>query len=304
MKRVFRALPFLALLGALAAMPLRAQEIESSVAVNVDQLPISLQEEVAGFGDELRRYVDNTRWTEADWTGDKVKMNFTVVFTGGSSEGDYSAKILVGSQRSVYKSENYSPMMKVLDDGWIFHYVRNQPFQRDPSRYDELTGLIDFYVYLALGLDLDSYAEYGGSSMYDRANTIADRAQLLQGDGAKAWTTQGVAGSWSRYGFVKELINLRFQPIRHYIYEYHYNGLDLLAKDRGAALDSISDHLTDLVRTIDNLVQPSTIVRVLNDAKNTEYASLFIGYHDPMVWRKLLYIDPSHQSIYEAAKNK
>jgi hypothetical protein len=304
MKRVARTLAVLLGLGALTLAPLRAQEVDATVAVNVDQLPSSLQQEVAGFGEELSRYINTTRWTDLDWSGDKVKMNINVVFTEGSSEGDFSAKILVGSQRSVYKSDNLSPMIKVLDDGWLFHYVRNQPFQHDPTRYDDLTGLIDFYVYLAIGMDLDSYAEFGGSSMYDKAWTLAQRAQLLQGDAAKAWTTQATPGSWSRYGFVKELTDIRFQPIRRYIYDYHYNGLDLLAKDRASALDSINGYLSDLVRAIDKLVQPSTIVRVLNDAKNTEYAGLFIGYHDPVVWRKLLYIDPGHQSIYAAAQDK
>lgn len=304
MNRRILALSVLTAALSFLTAPVRAQEVEATVTINVDQLPASLQQEVAGFGEELQRYVNSTRWTDADWTGDKVRMNFNVVFTGGSSDGDYGAKLLVGSQRGVYKSENLSPMMKVLDDGWLFHYVRNQPFQRDPSRYDELTGLIDFYVYLALGLDLDSYAYLGGSSMYDRAWTIAQRAQLLQGDGIKAWTTQATPGSWSRYGFVKELTDIRFQPIRQFIFDYHYNGLDLMAKDRQVALDSINEHLSDLVRTIDKLVQPSTIVRVLNDAKYIEYSGLFVGYSDPMAWRKILYIDPGHQSIYEAARNK
>ena len=46
---------------------------------------------------------------------------------------------------------------------------------RDPSRYDELTGLIDFYVYIALGLELDSYGYLGGDAMYSRAWQIAQR---------------------------------------------------------------------------------------------------------------------------------
>ena len=44
------------------------------------------------------------------------------------------------------------------------------------------------------------------------------------------------------------------------------------------------------------------VLRVLNDAKNIEYAELFTGYGDQVVWRKLLAIDPGHKSVYETAR--
>jgi hypothetical protein len=295
--------PFLfgAILSA-GALPVAAQEIDATVTVNADRLPIAARQEVAGFAEEMQRYINTTRWTGDTWEGEKVTMNFNVVFDNAGSDGSYAARLLVGSQRNIYKATSLSPMMKLLDDAWTFHYVRNQPFQQDPSRYDELTGLIDFYVYIALGLDLDSYGYLGGDAMYNRAWQIAQRAQLRQD--LEGWTTQATPGSYSRYGFIRELTEIRFSPLRKFIFDYHYNGLDLIAKDRAAALDSVSLHLGELVKTIDRLVQPSTIVRVLNDAKNVEYGELFAGSTDPMIWKKLLYIDPGHQSVYEAARNR
>jgi hypothetical protein len=293
------------LAGALLAIGgsrLAAQEIDATVTVDAQRLPLSSQQEVAGFAEEMRRYLNTTRWTNEEWEGDKVGMNFSVIFDNVTPDGIYTARVLAGSQRGIYKSTNQSPMMKVLDEGWTFHYSRNQPFQQDLSRYDELTGLIDFYVYIALGLDFDSYGYLGGSAMFARAMQIAERAQVRQD--LSGWSTQTTPGSYSRYGFVRELTDLRFSPLRKFIYDYHYIGLDGLARDRGAALDSINNSLGELVKTIDRLVQPTTIVRVLNDAKNIEYSQLFIGYNDPMVWKKLLYIDPGHQSVYEAARNR
>lgn len=283
--------------------PLGAQEIDATVTINDTQLSIAARSEVTDFAHEMERYLESTRWTDAEWSGEKVKLTFNVVFGGVNPDGVYSAKLLVGSQRSVNKWQNLSPMMKVFDEAWVFGYVRNQPFVQDLTRYDDLTGLIDFYVYMALGLDFDSYAPQAGATMYERAWQIAQRAQLRQGEG---WTTSGSPGSYTRYNFVKEMMDIRFAPIRKYIYDYHYNGLDLLVDGKRSALDSINTHLSDLVIAIDRLVQPSTIVRVLNDAKNVEYSELFVGYDDPegRVWNKLLYIDPTHKAIYDAARSK
>ena len=285
----------------LSSTVLSAQEVEATVTVNADQLSGSLRDEVAGFGDDLKRYVDEMRWTEYQWDGERVRMNFNVIFTGYSG-GMLSAKLLVGSQRLIDKSDAASPMMKVLDESWTFPYSRNQPFQRDYNRYDELTGLIDFYVYTALGLDLDSYNLYGGADMLAKAREIAQRAQTRSSGGA--WSTQVQSGVYSRYGLIRELTDIRYNPIRRFIFDYHFNGLDLLARDRAAALDSVSAHLGNLVVAKNKLVEGSTLLRVLTDAKHIELSELFAGYHDESIWRKLAYIDPTHTTIYESARNR
>lgn len=296
--------PFLlvsVLFAVAAAAQLRAQEIDATVTVNADQLPFTLQQEVAGFADDMQHYVNQTRWTAGEWEGGKIKMNFSVVFTG-YVDGVYGAKLVVGSQRAINNSEKFSPMVKILDEAWNFQYVRSQPFIQDPTRYDPLTGLIDFYVNIAIGLDLDSYGSLGGASSYEKSWTLAQRAQVR--NDVNGWSPDVASGNYSRYGLIRELTELRFAPIRRFIYSYHYNGLDLIQADRKAALDSINNHLTALVIVKDKLVQPSVLLRVFNDAKYIEYAELFAGYPDATVWRKLLYLDPGHQSVYEEAKSR
>lgn len=298
-----KSLPTIILLAALVlgTGTLHAQEVEATVTMNTDQLTFADRQEVAGFADDMENYINTTRWTGEEWEGEKVKMNFSVVFVG-KDKGYYLARLVAGSQRDVNKSEKLSAMMKVLDESWNFQYNRGQPFIQDETRYDPITGLIDFYVYIALGLDLDSYGNLGGATMYEKAWTIAQRAQVRTD--AEGWSTQTSSGSYSRYGFIREFTDLRFNPIRTFIYNYHYNGLDLMADDRNAALDSVNTHLTDLVVAVDKIVQPSVIVRVLNDAKYVEYAETFTGYRDPIVWRKLMRIDPGHTSTYEEARDR
>lgn len=280
---------------------LAAQEIDATVTVNSDQLSPAARQEIVAFGDDLQRYINDTRWTGSPWEGEKIKVTFSVIFTGYNGS-NYSARLVVGSQRNINSSEKLSPMVKIMDEAWNFQYVRSQPFIQDQTRYDPLTGLIDFYVYIAIGLDLDSYANLGGASTYEKAWTLAQRAQVR--NDVDGWSTQVSPGTYSRYELIRELTESRFAPLRRFLYDYHYNGLDLLSQNRQMGLDSANTALSGLVIAKDKLVQPSVLLRVMNDAKYMEYAELFAGYSDPKVWRKLQYIDPGHQSAYEAAQGK
>lgn len=286
----------------LVGQSLRAQEVEAIVSVNSERLPVKLREEVAGFGDELERYVNETRWVGDGWQGAPIQINFSVSFVQGGDDGSFRANLVVVSQRDIYLSDRYSPLMRVLDEDWNFRYVRNQQFQQNTVGYDPVTSVIDFYVYLALGLDLDTYGYLGGKDMYERSLQIARRAELEPT--ADGWSPDEPAGSYSRQNFIRELTNIRFFPLRKFMLNYHYNGLDRLAEYPDIALDSLNAYVTELVQFKNTLVASSTIVRVINDTKHREFADIFTGYKDKSIWDKLKFLDPTNQSVYEEARNK
>lgn len=299
---LLRPLLLFSLLSVATVATAVAQEVEAIVAVNSERLPIKLREEVAGFAAEFERYVNETRWVGDKWQGAPIQVNITVAFTQGNEEGDFRASIAIVSQRDIYLSDRYSPTMRIIDEDWTFKYVRNQQFRQDQVGYDQITGLIDFYVYIALGLDLDTYGYLGGKDQYERALQIARQGELAVN--SEGWSVDEPTGSFSRQNFIRELTNIRFYPLRKFLLDYHYNGLDKRAEYPQRALDSIAVYVTELVKIKDNLVSSSTLVRVINDTKHLEFAEIFTGYKDKSIWEKLLYLDPTHQSVYEEARNK
>lgn len=301
---LLRALLSASVLALLALPRLSAQELNATVTANMDQLNASARVELEGLADEVQRYLSTTRWTTGEWEGDKVPVSITIFFTGSSGSGDYSARIAVGSSRTVYGSTSTSPMVRVLDNNWNFHYTRGQPLVQDPGRYDPLTGLLDFYAYLALGFDLDSYANNGGNAMFEQAMLVAQRAQVGGYDG---WSANGAPGEYTRLGLVRELTDGRFAAIRSFIFGYHFKGLDALAGNRTAANNALDSSLNELVRTVDALGAPSVILRVVNDAKSEEYATIYGAMPDATerkVWQKLLYIDGAHAAVYNRAQGR
>ena len=282
-----------------------ANEVESTVTINSERLSLALREEVAGFADELERYVNETRWVGDSWEGEPIRLDFTVAFSSGNDEGDFRASLAIVSQRDIHRSDRYSPLMRVLDEKWSFVYVRNQQFQQNAVGYNAITSVIDFYVYTALGLDLDTYGYLGGTEMFERALQIARRGELETSAGrADGWSANDPTGSFSRQNLIRELTTPRFEPLRKFMLNYHYNGLDRLDEHRDAALDSLEVYVTDLMQVKNNLVSSSTMIRIINDSKHLEFAEVFTGYGDGTIWDKLLFIDPTHQSVYEEARRK
>ena len=85
--------------------------------------------------------------------------------------------------------------------------------------------------------------------------------------------------------------------------DYHYNGLDRRTEYPARALDSIVSYIDNLVLVKNDIVSGSTLIRMINDAKHREFADLFRGTEDDSIWPKLLYLDPTHQSVYEEARD-
>lgn len=302
--RLCGAMLSLLLLAFASAGAQETYEVVANVTVSSNTLDPDLQDEVSGFAAELERYINQTQWYGDGWKGTPVDLTISVMFKSGSPDGIFEANLLVVSQRDIHQSPEGSPMMRIMDEKLSFRYARNQSLQQNPGIYDPITSPIDFYVYVALGLDLDTYGYLGGSDMYEKALQIARRGELETSAGrAAGWSTDDGAGAFSRQNLIKELTNTRFQPIRKFFLDYHYNGLDRLKEFPDVARDSMNIYINDLMRIKDNLVASSTLIRVINDTKHQEFAKVFRGYEDPTIWDRLLFIDPSHSTIYEEGKN-
>jgi hypothetical protein len=272
-----------------------AQEIESRVSVNFEQLPAQNKEYLEDFARRLEDYINNHKWTDVDIGEEKIECSIDIFFTY-ASENTYRAQIFIGSKRKVYNSERKTVVLRVRDDRWDFFYDRNQPFYHDELRFDPLLSLIDFYMYLVIGYDFDTYEPFGGTKYFEKAFQICSNA--ISSRFARGW--QKTATGFSRYNLISELLDPKYSVFRKAMFDYHYNGLDILSDQPDQALakiDSVIDVMIDIKR---NINQTANVVKLFFDAKYLELAEIFRGYKDSKkILRKLMYVDPGHQSIYQ-----
>lgn len=291
MSRKLLVLSFLTLLY-LHTSP--SQEIECKVTVNFEQLPPQNKSDLSDFADKIQRYINSYKWTNVDLGDEKIECTLNIFFTSASGN-NYQAQIFIGSQRKIYQSDKSTAILRILDDKVDFVYDKNAPLYHDELRFDPLLSLIDFYMYVVIGYDFDTYEPLGGTDPFEKAFRICTNAQSSRF--SRGW--QKVSSGYSRFNLINELLDSKYSDFRKAMYEYHYNGLDIMQKypeDALATIDSVIDVMINIRKNINPM---STLVKLFFDAKYMELAEIFKNAKDKeAIFKKLILADPFHQTTY------
>jgi hypothetical protein len=168
-------------------------------------------------------------------------------------------------------------------------------------RFDPFLSLIDYYAYIILGYNEDSYIPKGGNKYYQKAMDICNKPMTDR----TGWTEAG-AGRPSRSELVQELLNSRMEDFRIGYYEYQNKGVDEVFFSKSSkkpAFDVMIKALEKIAAVKKKEVKTFNIDYFF-EAKSREIAQLFSYYGDRSVYDKLIKIDQAHQTVYEEFKAK
>jgi hypothetical protein len=294
------------LIGLMILMPILidAQELDATVTVNSEQLSTAERERVENFGKQIQDYLNNNKYTNQPWDGEKIKCYFNVVFQGSSDEVTYSAQLVVASQRPIYGTNTSSKMLYVLDNSWKFKYEKNQAMYFNQTDFDPLTSFLDYYAYVIIGLDSDSFYSLGGSEYFQKALDITVKGGASSF--AKGWQTESTA--FNRRAFIDNLLNSKYQVFRQDYFNYHYNGIDLIGSSKPEMRQMGINNIVKLIKNLDRMKDQvdwrSVLLRTFFDAKAIEFVEILRGYADKTIFDSLKKVDPSHTAKYEEAKDQ
>ncbi|MBI3123815.1 MAG: DUF4835 family protein [Ignavibacteriales bacterium] len=278
-----------------------AQELEANITVNTEQLPTASRDRLDSFVNQIQDYLNNNKYTGKPWEGEKIKCNFTIFFTGASDDVNYSAQLVVTSQRPIEGSRLNSLMLTIMDNAWSFRYEKGQAMYFNQSNFDGLTSFLDYYAYIIIGFDSDSYYDLGGTDLFQKALDIAVKGASSKY--AKGWALETAA--FNRRALVDNLLNSKYQQFRSDYFNYHYNGLDLLnskdAKERAVALPKMVNLVKNLEKSKGSIDWRSVLLKVFFDAKAGEISEYFRGRVEPALFTTLKRIDASHTTKYDEA---
>ncbi len=280
----------------------RGQELSCEVTVNTDNIASSDRDYLRNFKSDVERYLNSTRFTNADLYGEKVQVSMTIFFTQVTGSNRYRAEVVIGSTRPIYvgndKSDKVSQVLRTKDTQWEFTYVPNQRIYFDEFSFDPLTDFLDYYAFLIIGFDLETYKPMDGSTVFQKALNMANGA--LSTPFAADW--QSTSG-YSRYGLAEELNNPRYQSVRQAYCTYHFDGIDLLATENRKGLDNILGAVESISK-VRQQYPMSLLTKLILGTKYKEIADIFATYQDPSVFDKLATYDPDHRAEYMNAKNR
>jgi len=288
---------YLFLLLFLFPLIVNAQELNCKVRVNVENLETYYRDFLDDFANSVEDYMNKTKFYDGEWEGGKIECSMDIFFIAGSNDVNYTAQVVISSQREIYNSSNSTRMLTVSDNSWSFKYEQGQSFYQYETSFDPLTSFLDFYAYVVIGFDLDSYAELGGTPYFNKALGIVNFA--VTGGASKSWLS--TTGTYSRRKLVQELLDERYRPFREGFYDYFY-GIDVYSQSKKVAQREIVKFV-DKVAGIKNKIDTrSMLLKTFFDTKYGEIIEKLKGYQDERgVLLKLMKIDPAHAAKYDEA---
>ena len=291
--KAFLSSLYFIIVGGLLAISAHAQEVDCTVQVNYEAVSTTYKELLRDFASDISDYINNYKWGSDD-LDEKVKCTINIFFTGAVGENRYSAQAFIGSQRKIYRMNKSSAVVRLFDENWDFTYLDRIPIEHNLYSFNELTSFLDFYIYIILGYDYDSYEQLGGTSYFQKA---ADVANLGRSRGQKGW--QRRTGSYSRVRLIDEILNQRFTPVRSALYTYHFSGLDSLSINPVRGYKNIIQAIQSIGEARRDVDPRNQFIKVFFNTKYLELADLFKDYPDHSVYTKFGVIDPSHKATYE-----
>ena len=297
-----RALPspvlLLLILLFFQASPAPGQDVDCDIQVNYEQVATTNKDLLQNFTNDVKTYVNNYKWRTEN-VDDKLKCTLQIFVKGVTGENTYTAQAFVGSSRPIFGQDKSTGVVRIFDESWDFTYIRSQPLNHNIYEYDNLTSFLDYYMYLLLGFDDDTYDKLAGTKKFQLA---ADIASMGRSSGDKGW--QLSTGSFNRTQLIEEILNPKFEAVRLAIWSYHYTGLDSLAFNPEPAYRRMLSAVRNIGNTRSQVDPRNLFIRVFFDTKYKELADVFQGYADQMAFGILESADPGHVQAYEEARNK
>jgi hypothetical protein len=270
------------------------------VDINLDRATPDARDRLSSFKQDVANYLTRTKFTDEDIVNDvkgkpyKIKCNFQFFFTGSSGFDEYQAQLVVIAQRNIYRTQNYTTILRIKDDNLDFTYLRGQAFYHDETRYNNLTSLLDYYAYLIIGYDDDSWEPELGNKRFQKAQ---DMVNLAVANGQSAGWSDNSNTKSARNTYTQDLLSSKYDNFRQGFWEYHFAGLDSIQFNKRQALEKVADALDLIAKTKKTEVKSFTI-KAFFDAKYQEIAQALVDYYDKTIYRRLSEMDPDHMSTY------
>jgi hypothetical protein len=273
-----------------------AQGLDCGVQIDASQLEDRSSE--LTFLDDLeqkmREYLNTRSWTDDRFLRhERISCSLQVVLEESINLSEFRARLIVTIRRPIYGTSQSSLVARIDDSEWRFEHDRGTSLEYDLDRYDPLTSVLDFYAFLILGYDYDTFSPLGGTPYFEEARSVADRAE---GSGDPGWSSVGT--SRNRVQLLSDLLDQRHEPLRKVYYQYHRKGLDRFVSKTEQARESVLETLNTLQK-LNRQISRSFALNVFFQTKSEELTALFSGSDlESQAHGLLVQMDPSHSSQY------
>lgn len=247
-----------------------AQEFVCQVEVNSQSIEGTNKSVFETLQESITDYMNETKFSNATFANNEkidCRMMFTIKeYSDDHMKGDLQVQL----SRPVYNSSYTTTLLNFRDTRIEFDYKEGDPLIFSESSINSnLEAILNFYAYLFLALDFDSFSPKGGQQYYDRAASVVQAAQSLGSIGWRAFEDPK-----NRSGILSSFTDGNMEGIRTMLYQYHRRGLDEMstAPDKGRA--GVTAAIEAAVEAINNAPM-SAASSLFRDSKLDEIVNVY-----------------------------
>ncbi len=293
----------LALLLILMVIPaMVAQELNCRVVVNSDKIQGTNKEVFNTLQNAIQEYMNDTKFTSVQLSpSERIECTLQFIVSEYTDER-FVCQLQIQSRRPVYNSSYTSTLINFQDNEVEFNYKEYDPLIYSSSTYENnLTCILNFYAYMILGIDFDSFTLYGGDAFYEMARTMVSLGQSTQEPGWKAFENNR-----NRSAILAAFTEPATKSFREMWYNYHRKGLDEMVLGVAKARSTVGKSLAILPELYSNN-STSVIFPMFKEAKFDEIINIYSkasSTEKSDIYDLLIDIYPSETRVLEKIKEE
>lgn len=261
---------FFAIFMAFTPSGMKAQELNCTVEINSSSVEGTYKNVFETLQGAISDYMNETRFSNATFApNEKIECRFFLTvkeYKNDRIKGELQLQL----SRPVYNSSYTTTLFNFRDTKVEFDYQEGDPLIfNENSIENNLTAILNFYAYLFLAIDFDSFSPNGGQPFYDKAAAVV---QMSQSSGEVGWKT--FEDTKNRSAVLNSYTDGNTSVIRELLYKYHRRGLDEMVTSPDKGRTNITESLQAL-KTIYENTPMSVALSLFRDAKLDELVNVY-----------------------------
>ena len=258
-----------------------AQKIKAKVTITLENLPLENQEKLANFQQIVEDYINNY-----DWTNNEIDVEIPITLqiffssaTIASFEDSYGIQILISDNSDV----------QYFDKRCRMEYQKGELLEHHDNNWDSLTSLIDFYIQILIGDEMDKFGRFMGTPHFEKAKIIAEQAKFGMGRFIEGWDL--------RNELIQNILsenNNKFRKMK----DFYYYGIFFTEDDINKARKYCRAAI-DMIEEIMEQDPECEKCKKFLSAHYIELIDIFKEDNNKNILEKLIRIDPDHAEIYK-----
>lgn len=247
-----------------------AQELNCVVEINSDQVQGTNRSVFETLQTAMNDYMNTNVFTNAQFAVNE-KIDCRLFFTIKEvTDNTFVGDLQVQSTRPVYNASLTTTLLNFRDSKIEFTYQENEPLIFSVNSMEsQLTAILNFYAYLILALDFDSFSPHGGDPYWERLREIV---QMAQSSGETGW--RAFEDTKNRSAVFSAYTDPATSGMRDLFYQYHRTGLDEMSTSPDKGRSNITKSLEN-VRNVYYVAPMSVALSMFKDAKLDELVNIY-----------------------------